>query len=787
MAALPDYRFGPFELYSVSGELFREGKRVKLQEQPLRLLVALLERPGEVVPRTDLQKRIWPQDTFVDFDSSLRVAIRKLRTALGDDADNPRYIETIPKLGYRFLGPTVRFPDAKADVADEPIPAAIQSLHSTLTSGTPPPSTSKAAIPWMIAVVLMMFVLAGVAWLVFRSRPNSLTPKGPIVIADFANATGDPVFDGTLRQGLMVELGQSPLLSIMPEERIQQEMQFMGQPAGARLTLELARQVCERTGSAALLEGSIAPLGSHYAVGLLAKDCKTGQVIAQEQVEAAKKEDVLTALTAIARRARLRMGESLAKIAEHNTPLPEATTPSLEALKAYSTGLQVLYSKGDADALPLFQHATEIEPQFAMAFAQLGLVYGAIGESDLAAENTRRAYELRPRASDAERYFIMASYDARVTGNLVKAQETCEAWAAAYPQEAIPHSFLSAFIYPASGKYEKAVDEAHAALRLRPDIAVLYAILAYNDVALDRLQEAQSVLRTTATRNQETSESVVLSYNLALLHGDSTGMDKMIAASSQKARADDWLVYNQASGLAYSGHLREALSVSLRAEEIAKHASHPERAAMYEVGAALWQAFDGNLKAAREYAIAALQLSKDREVLYGAALALALSGDVVRSRIITTDLQRRFPEDTAVRFSYLPAVQSALALSQGSPSKAVQATETAVPYELGTPRSSIHGNFGALYPIYMRGMAYLASHHSDEAAAQFQKILDHRGVVLSDPMGSLARLQLGRAYAMQGDRGKSRAAYEEFLAIWKNADSDLPILAKAKEEYAELK
>jgi tetratricopeptide (TPR) repeat protein len=483
----------------------------------------------------------------------------------------------------------------------------------------------------------------------------------------------------------------------------------------------------------------------------------------------------------------MRMGESLATIEEHDTPLPEATTSSLEALKAYSTGLQVLYAKGDLDALPLFKRATEIEPRFAMAFAQLGLVYGAIGESDLSAKNTSRAYELRDRASDAERFFITASYDARVTGNLIKAQETCEAWAQAYPREATPLSYLAAFIYPASGKYEKALEEAQTAIELRPDIAIIYAIVAYNYVALDRLREAQDILRSATERKRETPESVVLSYHLAWLQGDRAGMDRVAALASRKAIADDWFVYNQASVLAYSGRLREALTMSLRAEEIAKQAAHPERAAIFQVGSALWQAFDGDLNAARKDAIAALQLSKDREVLYGAALVLALSGDTVRSRMFGNDLQRRFSEDTSVRFSYLPTLGSALALSQGEPSKALQTTDIAIPYELGTHRSSIHGNFGALYPVYLRGEAYLAAHHGGEAAVEFRKILDHRGVVLSDPVGALARLQLGRAYAMQGDRIEAKAAYEAFLALWKTAEPEVPILAKAREEYAELK
>ncbi len=768
------YRFGPFEVNGASFELFKQGKRVKLQEQPLRLLVALLESAGEIVPRAELQKRVWPENTFVDFDSGLRVAVGKLREALGDDAESPRYIETIPKVGYRFLGPAVRSPD----VADR-LEAALVPVDES--------PRSRTRMPGLIAAgILLMFIVAIGALLHFRQDAMVLTARDSVVIADFANSTGDPVFDETLRQGLTVELGQSPFLSIIPEERIQQQLKFMGQPAGARLTPEFAREICERTGSAALLEGSIASLGSQYVLGLEAKDCKSGQLMAQEQVEAAKKEEVLQALSVIARRIRLRVGESLATVEMHDTPLPEATTSSLEALKAYSTGLKVSSSKGDAAALPLFKLATEIEPHFAMAFAQLGAVYGAVGESDLSAQNTSKAYELRNRASDAEKFFITASYEARVTGNLKKAQETCEAWAQAYPRDTAPHEYLSGFIYPALGKYEKGIEEAQKATELSPDTAIAYSMLAYNYVSLDRPQEAKDILRRASERKLDTSEIRVQRYLIAFLQGDRAGMAQEAALAEGKAEAEDWIVYNEASVLAYNGRLREALTKARHAEEMAKQGSHPERAALFEIGSALWQAFYGEGYAARKDANAAMQLSRDREVLYGAALALALSGDSFRARNITDDLDRRFPEDTSVRSSYVPVLRSSLAMNQGQALKALELLQIAVPYELGTHRSSIHGNFGALYPAYMRGQAYLAAHQGEEAAVEFQKILDHRGVVVTDTVGALAHLQLGRAYVMQGNKPKAKTAYESFLALWKDADAEMPVLARAKSEYASL-
>ena len=781
------YRFGAFEVNAAANELLYEGRRVKLQEQPLRLLIVLLETPGEVVSRADLQKRIWPENTFVDFDSSLRVAIRKLREALGDDAEHPRYIETIPKVGYRFVGPSALLLEAPSQPE---VQAPSASNERALLSKPDRPFTTRAnpfrlLIAGLIAGLVAMTVLLAV-WLRFAPHPRVLTATDSVVIAGFSNATGDPVFDETLRQGLTVELGQSPFLSILPEERILQELKFMGQPDGVRLTPGFAREICQRTASAAMFEGSIVRLGNQFVLGLTATDCKTGQVMDQEQVQAVNKEDVLRALSVIARRMRIRVGESLRTVEEHDTPLAEATTSSLEALKAYSMGLEVRSQQGDAAALPLFRRAAQIEPRFAMAYAQLGLAYGSMGESDLSAFNTSRAYELRDRSSDAEKFFITASYESRVTGNLVKARETCEEWSQAFPREATPHAYLAGFIYPALAKYEQAVEEAQKAISLRPDTAIARLVLAYNYVALGRLQEAKDTLRAAKEHKLEVPEGEVLGYTIAFIEGDAEAMKRTAALQEKAAGLEDWMVYNQASATAYGGHLREAMILARRAELASTQTSHPERAALFEVGSAVWQALYGDVNAARKDALAALQLSKDREVLYGVAFVFARTGDSARSRLITNDLERRFPEDTSVQLSYLPTLRASLALDQGETTRALQLLEIASPYELGTHRSSIHGNFGALYPIYTRGEAYLAAHRGDEAATQFQKILDHRAVVISDPIGALAHLQIGRAYAMQGNQVKARAAYESFLALWKHADPELPVLEQARREYAKL-
>ena len=639
----------------------------------------------------------------------------------------------------------------------------------------------KVIVP--AAATVLALLLAGYFYLhgTYLHGTPKLTDKDTIVLADFINTTGDPVFDGTLRQGLAIQLEQSPFLSVIPDERIQQKLRMMGQPPDARLTPELAKEICERTASAAVLEGSIAPLGSQYVLGLRAKNCRSGDVLAEEQVQAARKEDVLNSLSQMASKFRTRVGESLATIEKHDTPLAEATTPSLEALKAYSAGWKAHSSSGATAALPLFKRAIEIDPEFAMAHASLGRMYADIDEVDLAAQSTSKAWQLRDRASDREKFFITAGYQTLVTGNLEKARETCEAWAQTYPREARPHHWLSGMINKATGQYEKALAEARKAIELDPDFAIGYYNLAVNHVYLDRLGEGEDALRRAAGRGLGIDEFVMLEYDIAFLRDDQAGMERAAARARARPQADNWISSKEAFALAYSGHLQQARSMSRRAVDQAQQAGQWERAGQWEAGAAVQEAFFGYASDARKKAMAALELSKDREAEYGAAFALALSGDF-RSQALADDLERRFPEDASVRFSYLPALRAGLALNHGDASKAFELLQVAVPHELGAPRTL----FGALYPVYVRGEGYLAAHQGAEAAAEFEKILKHRGIVQSDPVGAVARLQLGRAFALSGDKTKAKAAYQDFLTLWKDADPDIPILQQANVEYAKL-
>jgi serine/threonine protein kinase/tetratricopeptide (TPR) repeat protein len=651
----------------------------------------------------------------------------------------------------------------------------------------PPGLSGQARKPVPLVRIAAAMVLAlglFIAGYFYFHRTPKLTNKDTIVLADFENKTGDPVFDGALRQGLAVQLEQSPFLSLVSDQRILRTLALMGQPADARLTPALAKEVCERTASAAVLEGSIEPVGSAYVLGLRAKNCVTGEVLDDEQAQAARTEDVLNVLSQIASKFRTRAGESLATVEKYSTPLAEATTSKLEALKAYSLALKVAYSTGAAAALPLFQRAVEIDPKFAKAYAHLGLYYSIIGEFALAKESTTKAYQLRDRASDQEKFFIAANYDLNVTGNLEKAQQTLELWTQTYPRDKQPRGFLSV-VYQGLGKYEKSIEQTKIAIGIDPDFTPGYINQIWSNLDLDRVAEAGKVLQQASERKIEIEDVFVLRYYIAFLKGDKAGMEQAVVLAQGKPGAEDRVFDEEAFALAYSGRLQEARGISRRAVELARQADHKEEAAIYEAGAALREAFFGNAPEARRSAMTALELSSGRDVEYGAAFALALSGDSSRSQTLADDLEKGFPEDTSVRFIYVPALRAVLALKNGEPSKAIELLEPAVPYDLAAPGSGF-GFFGFMYPAYVRGEAYLAAHQYAQAAAEFQRILDHRGLVFCDPVGAAARLQLGRALALSGDKTKAKAAYQDFLTLWKDADPGIPILQQAKTEYARL-
>ena len=635
-------------------------------------------------------------------------------------------------------------------------------------------------------VATAVVALSGVGYF-YLHRTAKLTDKDTVVLADFANTTGDSVFDGTLRQGMAVQLEQSPFLSIVPEGRVQQTLGLMGRPADARLTPEVAREVCERTSSTAVLDGSIASLGTQYVLGLRAKNCRSGDVLAEEQAQAAKKEDVLKVLSQIASRFRTQLGESLTTVEQHNTPLETATTPSLEALKAYSSGVQISFTSGYVDALPLLKRAVAIDPQFAMAYGFMGLTYSNLGETTLAVENTTKAYQLRDHASDRERFFITTLYDRQVTGNLEREQQTLRLWVQTYPRDRNAHGLFAGFATHGSGQYEKAIAEANIALGIDPDFAYGYSNIALANFYLDRLPQAEKAIQESVEHKQQTSDIVQLQYHIACLKGDSAGMDRAAASAVGKPGLEDWMLHAQSLVEARLGRLQAAETLSRRAQDLAREAGQRESAASYQTAEAVWAALYGNTMAARHSATAALELSHGRDVEYAAAFAFALAGDWPHSQRLASDLEKRLPEDTSVQFNYLPSLHALFALSSHDPRKAIEQLQPAARYELAVPAIDFNEFFGGLYPVYVRGEAYLAAKQAADAAAEFQKILEHRGIVVGDPMTAMARLQLGRAYVLSGDMAKAKTAYEDFLTLWKDSDPDIPVLKEAKTEYGKLR
>src|ERR1700730_17598009 len=635
--------------------------------------------------------------------------------------------------------------------------------------------------------LLLILLIVG-AWY-YTARPaHALSRMDTIVLADFNNKTGDPIFDDTLRQGLAAQLQQSPFLSLLSDQRIRQTLRLMGQPPDTKLSPKIIGDLCQRAGSKAYLSGSISNLGSQYVIGVNAVTCQTGDYLAQEQVTANGKENVLKALGEASTKLREKLGESLKTVQKLDTTIEQATTPSLEALQAYSMGRQTMQGKGDyTAAIPLLKHSIELDPKFAMAYAMLGTSYHNIGEKKLSAENTSKAYDLRARVSEWEKFYIESHYHQFVTGDMEKAGQAYDLWAQIYPREQVPATNLGV-IYQSLGQHEKSLAEFRESLRLGPD-SLIYGDVTSELIRLNRFNEARAAADEALSKNLDSLDLHLFLYQLAFLQNDSASMAQQVSWASGKPGKENVMLYMQASSAAYSGKLAAAREFSRQAATSADRAGEKEVEAGCEATAALWEAFYGNATEARQHAAATLAKSNGREAQYVAALALAVIGDSARSQALAEDLQKRFPDDTVVRFNYLPTLHAQLFLnapdrSPNNEANAIQPLTVALPYELVVPAA---GTFWInLYPIYVRGQAFLASHQGSQAAAEFRKILDWRGVVGNEPIAALAHLGLARSYILMGDTSKSRAAYNAFLTLWKDADPDIPILQQAHSEYAKL-
>jgi tetratricopeptide (TPR) repeat protein len=633
---------------------------------------------------------------------------------------------------------------------------------------------------------LVVAALIAAAWLSRTPKVHALTAKDTIVLADFTNTTGDPVFDGTLRQGLSVELEQSPFLSIISDDQVQQNLAMMKQPGDAKLTPEIARQLCERTASAAVLDGSIAQVGTQYQLTLRAVNCANGATLASTEAQASDKNHVLDALGKSSSELRGKLGESLRTVEKFDTPLEQATTPSLDALKAFSTGRKVQREQGDRASIPFFEKAVEFDPKFAMAYASLGIAYTSTGEPGRGAESSTKAYELRDRASERERYEITATYQKEGIGDMEASEQTCEAWAQAYPRSPEPHVYLAGAVTPALGEYQKGVEAAEEAIRLQPNFPISYAFLMFNEIALNRFEEATAVYKRAADQNLTLPFSHQALYQIAFLEGDAKAMADEVAWSVGQRGFEDEYIEMEAETAAYSGRLDRARGLAERAREMAERNHQKETAAMYSAIAALREVWFGNSAEARKYSTSATALAANHDVEFAAGLVAAYEGDHSNTRAAADRLSKESSQDTFTRSEYLPTIRARLAIGEGKPADALEILKAASQYELGQSTSTNYA-WAALAAVYVRGEAYLALRRGPEAAAEFQKIVDHRGIVVNEPIGALAHLQLGRAYALAGDTGEAKAAYQDFLALWQDADEDIPVYKQAKAEFAELR
>jgi eukaryotic-like serine/threonine-protein kinase len=667
---------------------------------------------------------------------------------------------------------------------------ATRSATGAATAAAPPAAApiavAPASIRWKppllaLGVAALIDLLIAGGFLYWRAhRPVNLTDKDTIVLADFTNTTGDPVFDGTLRQGLASQLEQSPFLTMMPDDRISKTLTLMALPKDARLTHEVAREVCQRTGSAATIEGAISGMSNQYALDLRAVDCRNGDVLAKEEVKAEGKEQVIKALGVAATAMRKKLGESLASIQKFDTPPEDVTTASLEALQDYSLGYKAMNVRGEfAAAIPLFERAVSLDPNFALAYARLGTNYQDTSDYVHSKEDYKKAYELRSRVSERENFLIASLYENFVEGDLEAARKTYEAWEEAYPRDDIPPHNLAA-IYHQLGDYERPVVENRKSLQLNPDNGVTYGNLILSYLTLNRLDEARAAALEAQAHNLDIPNNHFHYYKIDFLEHNAAGMEHEAEYLIGKPEYEPGTLDMEASTAAYSGSFVRARELEQRAIASAQRAGvgGTYRNAVYEEDSALREAEVGNMTLAKQHAQAAVTLSNDKYIECRSAVAFALAGDLDQATHLATDIATRFPDDTIVQSVDLPTIRAAVFLRRGEAVKAIEEMKKAGPYELSIGMR--------LLPSYIWGEAYLAAGQGAAAAGEFQKILDHPGIVANDSIEPLAHLGLARSYARAGDAAKARTACQDFFVLWKDADPDLPILIAAKSEYARL-
>ena len=738
------------------------GRGAQLKEYVLG--VGVFGRPADFDPRVD---------------SLVRVEARRLRAALdryyaAEGHADPLRIEI---LKGSYLPSFVHADEAVPTVVTTEPPAPRESFKDSAQQ------VPKSRILTLGLIFLSLAVLAGSAFLLFPFRhKTALTERDSIVLAEFSNSTGDPVFDETLKQGLTMELEQSPYLNILSDRHAGQVLKLMGQSPAAYLNESLAREVCIRSGSKVVVAGAISRLGEQYVVGLTATNCTTGDAIVHLQSEAKNKESVLAALAGAAARLREKLGESLNSIQKFDVPIEEATTPSLEALQAYGLGRRMAREKGSPADIPYYKLAIELDPKFAVAYAALGVSYVNLAQPSAGIDYVRKAYELRDRVSEREKFRIAAYYYHVVSGDLNKSIETYELWKQSYPRDFAPYINLG-LAYTWMGQYEKCAAETQQALKLEPNNVLPHSNLAASYIKLGRPNDAEAVLREATAKNLAGKFLYSNLYELAFFRGDSAGMAQQLANVKDKAGDEDALLSLQSDTEAYYGRLRSARDYSRRAVDLATQAHANEAAAGWMVNSALREAEFGNASVAQKQAWESVHLSRGRDVLVLAALTLARAGDSAGAVRLAQELEKGYPTNTVIQLYWLPTIQAAIELSKHEPKRAIEKLQVVSPFELGSPPPI---GVASLYPLYLRGESYLASGQGESAAREYQRMVDQPGLVLNFPLHALAYLKLGEARASAQDQAGAKQAYQDFLAVWNGADPGIPALQEAQARYARL-
>jgi len=757
-------RFGAFEVDLRSGEVYKHGIRLKLQDQPFQVLALLLEHPGDVVKREELRQKLWPGDTFVDFDTGLNSAIKKLRDVLADSAEQPRYIETLPRRGYRFIAPV--------ENGDLPAPA-VGKIHvaPVVPLGPTPALWKKRRFIVTAGVAAFLIVAALVTWRVFFARP-ALTETDVILLASFVNKTGDPIFDNSLDKALEVKLTESPFLSLFPEADVRQTMRTMRHDPNERVTPELGIEICKRQGLKAVVVPEIAAFGNTYLITLEAIDTRNQKSIARRQEEAQSKEQVIAALGKAGAQLRKRLGESLSSLEKHNAPLDLATTSSLEALLAYRAG-QTLYRSGKRrESIPFFERAVDLDPQFCSAYSMLGSAYHGIGDGQASRKNFAKAFELKDRRLTQEENFqTTALYHSSITGNLEKATTVLVLYKEAYPRSVSAYNMLG-ITYAQQGRTEEALQQFHWAIDHSPvPSAQHYSNASQALMILGRFDEAKSLLDRWRQKGSLTPFQIMLRYRIAFFENDAATMERL----ARETPADDmtWL-HLQMQLAFFRGDFTKLRSVSETLVQQQSRANRMENAANELAWHAGLESFLGEYASARKLCRQAGEVGNDSAVgLWTCAKALGDAGDVTQAEALAAKLDRLFPEDSFQQKVLLPIVRSIIERKRGNTAKAVDLLAPVTQY----PNGAVS---------YHRAQAYLAAGEHAKAAADFGNVIDHRGWPEWEVFAPLAQLGLARAYAMQGDRENSRKAYDAFFTTWKDADPDIPTLRQAKAEYKKL-